>query len=165
MNGNLLPGLLAPFVIVVAGLALAQPQPPGPSGRSLAKDAEEAIKLLGSAARIPSGQDFFKGATYVGSKGCGGAGCHDQQVAEWQQTWHSKILRDVAGIASDEIKGDFAGVVVPFKDVRAIAKGGDGANLGKLQNVPVKFEVRTETTGGKYFFVVVDPRDTNTPKQ
>jgi hypothetical protein len=165
MNGNLLPGLLAPFAIVLAGLALAQPQPPAPSGRSLAKDAEEAIKLLGSMTRISSGQDFFKGATYVGSKGCGGAGCHDLQIAEWQQTWHSKILRDVAGIASDEIKGDFAGVVVPFKDVRAIAKGGDGANLGKLQNVPVKFDVRTETTGGKYFFVVVDPRDTNTPKQ
>lgn len=161
MRGNLLVGLFCPLAL--AGLALAQTQPPAPNRPYLAKDAEEAIKFLGTWERVRSGQDYFKGATYVGSAGCGGAGCHDQQVNEWRQTWHSKILRDVASLAPTEVLGDFNGAVVPFKDVRAVAKGGD-ADLGKLQEVPVKFDVRTESSNGKYFFVIVDPTDTNTPK-
>jgi len=161
MRGNLLVGLFCPLAL--AGLALAQTQPPAPNRPYLAKDAEEAIKFLGTWERVRSGQDYFKGATYVGSAGCGGAGCHEQQVNEWRQTWHSKILRDVASLAPTQVLGDFNGAVVPFKDVRAVAKGGD-ADLGKLQEVPVKFDVRTESSNGKYFFVIVDPTDTNTPK-
>ena len=161
MRGNVLVGLFCPLAL--AGLALAQTQPPAPNRPYLAKDADEAIKFLGTWERVRSGQDYFKGATYVGSAGCGGAGCHDQQVNEWRQTWHSKILRDVASLVPTEVLGDFNGAVVPFKDVRAVAKGGD-ADLGKLQEVPVKFDVRTESSNGKYFFVIVDPADTNTPK-
>src|ERR1700757_793416 len=92
------------FAPVLAGLALAQPTSPTPRPY-LAKDAEEAIRLLGTWQRITSGQDYFRGATYVGSAGCGGAGCHDLQVNEWHQTWHSKILRDVASLPSTEIVG------------------------------------------------------------
>ena len=58
---------------------------------------------------------------------------------------------------------DFNNAVIPFKDVRAVAKGGD-ADLGKLQDPPVKFDVRTERGNGKFFFVIVDPADTNTPQ-
>jgi hypothetical protein len=158
----LLGGVLSSAALVIAGLALAQSPSPTPRPY-LAKNAEEAIKLLGTWQRIASGQDYFREAAYVGSAGCGGAGCHDLQVNEWHQTWHSKILRDVASLPSTEIVGDFNGAVVPFKDIRAVAKGGD-ADLGKLQQVPVKFDVRTERAGGKYFFVIVDPKDTNTPE-
>jgi hypothetical protein len=80
MRGNLLVGLFCPLAL--AGLALAQTQPPAPNRPYLAKDAEEAIKFLGTWERVRSGQDYFKGTTYVGSAGCGGAGCHDQQVNE-----------------------------------------------------------------------------------
>src|SRR6516164_2623123 len=118
----LLGGMLSSAVLAIAGLALAQSPSPTPRPY-LAKDAEEAIKFLGTWPRITSGQDLFKGATYVGSAGCGGAGCHDLQVNEWHQTWHSKILRDVASLAPTQVLGDFNGAVVPFKDVRAVAKG------------------------------------------
>jgi hypothetical protein len=164
MKHNLLLGGVLSFVaLALAGLALAQGPTPTPDRPNLAKNVEEAIRFLGNWERVRSGQDFFKGATYVGSTGCGGAGCHDQQVDEWRQTWHSKILRDVTNLAPTEVLGDFNNVVVHFKDVRAVAKGGD-ADLGKLQDVPVAFDVRTERSNGKYFFVIVDPTDTSTPK-
>ena len=163
MKHNLLLGVLGPPVLAIVWLGLAQGQPAAPERPHLAKDAEEAIRFLGNWERVTSGQDLFKGATYVGSAGCGGAGCHDQQVDEWRQTWHSKILRDVTTIAPTDVLGDFNNAVIPFKDVRAVAKGGD-ADLGKLQDPPVKFDVRTERGNGKFFFVIVDPADTNTPQ-
>jgi len=168
MRNRLLPWIFLALAVapVVAGLALAQAQSPSPDRPYLAKSAEEAIKLLGTWSRVTSGQDYFNGATYVGSAGCGGAGCHDIQVNEWRQTWHSKILRDVTNLAPAEVLGDFNGAVVTFKDVRAVVKGASGgdANLATLQEVPVKFDVRTERANGKYFFVIVDPKDTGTPK-
>ena len=91
----LLSGMLSFVALALAGLALAQGPTPAPDRPNLAKDAEEAIRFLGNWERVRSGQDFFKGATYVGSAGCGGSGCHDLQVNEWRQTWHSKILREV----------------------------------------------------------------------
>ena len=163
MKHNLLLGVLGPPVLAIVWLGLAKGQPAAPERPHLAKDAEEAIRFLGNWERVTSGQDLFKGATYVGSAGCGGAGCHDQQVDEWRQTWHSKILRDVTTIAPTDVLGDFNNAVIPFKDVRAVAKGGD-ADLGKLQDPPVKFDVRTERGNGKFFFVIVDPADTNTPQ-
>jgi hypothetical protein len=141
------------------GVALGQPTPTT-SRPYLAKDVQQAIDFLGTWARVSSGQDYFKDATFAGSQSCGGATCHDQQVKEWQKTWHSKIL------SSDlsTVIGDFNNASVSFDGVRAVAKGTPDGNLGLLQNVPVKVEVRTETTNGKFFFVIVDPRDTNTPK-
>src|SRR3954463_7985519 len=76
----------------IGGLVLAQPS--APDRPYLAKDVNEAMKFLGEWTRVSSGQEFFAGATYVGSQACGGSGCHDQQVSEWKQTWHSKIIRD-----------------------------------------------------------------------
>src|SRR5262249_515567 len=119
MRGNSLVGLFCPLAL--AGLAMAQTQPPAPNRPYLAKDAEEAIKFLGTWERVRSGQDYFKGATYVGSAGCGGAGCHDQQVNEWRQTWHSKILRDVASMSNTEILVDFKGDLVPLIHVHGSA--------------------------------------------
>ena len=66
----------------LAGLVLAQPPAPTADRPHLAKDAKEAMDFLGTWARITSGEDNFKGATYVGSEGCKGSGCHDQQIQE-----------------------------------------------------------------------------------
>jgi cytochrome c554/c'-like protein len=153
---------LVPFVagasaLGLAGLVAAQPTPPA-SRPYLAKDAKEAIDFLATWARVTSADDYFKGATYVGSEGC--KGCHDLQLEEWRKTWHSKILTQPS---PDTVKGDFNNAVIPFQGIRAVAKGRD-ADLAKLQNVPVKFDVRTESSGGKFFFVIVDPRDTSSPK-
>ena len=157
-NIRFLIGLACILTIGLFGLALGQPPAPMVARPYLAKDVREAMDFLGSWARVSSGQDYFKGATFVGSEGC--KGCHDQQIGEWRQTWHSKILTTPS---VETVKGDFNNAVVSFPNVRSVAKGHD-ADLGKLQDVPTKFDVRTENSNGKYFFVIVDPKDTSSPK-
>ena len=145
----------------LAALVSAQPPAPTADRPHLAKDAKEAMDFLGTWARVTSGEEYFKGATYVGSESCKGSGCHDQQIQEWRTTWHSKILRVPS---AETVTGDFNNAVIPFQNIRAVAKGHD-ADLAKLQNVPVKFDVRTENSNGKFFFIIVDPRDTGSLKQ
>jgi formate-dependent nitrite reductase cytochrome c552 subunit len=145
-------------ILGAAGIVLAQTTTPPADRPYLAKDAKEAMDFLGTWARVPSGDEYFKDATYVGSDGC--KGCHDLQIDEWRKTWHSKILTIPA---AETVKGDFNNAVISFQNVRAVAKGHD-ADLAKLQNVPATFDVRTESRDGKYYFVIVDPRDTGSPK-
>src|SRR5262245_23530089 len=156
---SFLPALAFIAGLGFADLASAQPPAPTPNRPYLAKDVKEAMDFLATWVRVTSGEEYFKGATYVGSEGC--KGCHDQQLEEWRKTWHSKIL---TAPSAATVKGDFNNAVIHFQNVRAVAKGHD-ADLGKLQNVPVKFDVRTESSDGKYFFVIVDPRDTSSPKK
>src|SRR5262249_14596724 len=85
------------FLACISMLRLACPvsvQPPASAVHRLhlAKDGKEAMDFLATCARVTSGEEYFKGATYVGSESCKGSGCHDQQLAEWRTTWHSKIL-------------------------------------------------------------------------
>jgi len=150
------------FVFMVGLVGVGLGQPASTADRPyLAKDVQQAMDFLATWTRVASGQDFFRDANFAGSQSCGGAGCHDQQLKEWQKTWHSKILSaDLSAVI-----GDFNNATVSFEDVRAIVKGRPDSNLGKLQNVPIKVEVRTETSGGKFFFVIVDPKDTNSPKR
>ena len=68
----------------LGGLVSAQPPAPTADRPHLAKDAKEAMDFLATWARVTSGEEFFKGATYVGSESCKGSGCHDQQLAEWR---------------------------------------------------------------------------------
>jgi mono/diheme cytochrome c family protein len=141
----------------LTGFGLAQPTPT--NRPYLAKDVQQAIDFLATWPRVASGQDYFKDASFVGSQSCG-AGCHDQQVKEWQKTWHSRIL----SADFSTVVGDFNNATVSFEGVRAVTKGTPDSELGKLQNIPVKVEVRTETSGGKFFFVIIDPKDVNSPK-
>src|SRR5712691_6869330 len=89
---SLLPGVACIAMLSLVGLALGQEPAPTPTAPrpDLAPDAKTAINFLGSWPRVTSGQDFFKGALYIGSEAC--KGCHDQQIDEWRKTWHSKIL-------------------------------------------------------------------------
>ena len=75
----------------LAGLVSAQPPAPTADRPHLAKDAKEAMDFLATWARVTSGEEYFKGATYVGSEGCRGSGCHDQQLAEWRTTSRHKM--------------------------------------------------------------------------
>lgn len=145
-------------IVSLGGLVAAQPPTSASDRPHLAKDVNEAIEFLAKWPRISSGQEFFEGATYVGSKSCGGSGCHDTQIAEWEKTWHAKILRDPT---KDIVKGDFSNNSPPvsFTNVRAIAKDQSGTELGQLHNKPVGVQVKTETKDGKYFFVIVDTND------
>src|SRR5262245_2773802 len=156
---NFAPALACIAALALADLAWAQSPAPSANRPYLAKDAKEAMDFLANWTRITSGEEYFKGATYVGSENC--KGCHDQQLDEWRKTWHSKIL---TAPSAATVNGDFNNAVIHFQNVRAVAKGHD-PDLGKLQNVPVNFNVRTETGNGKYFFVIVDPRDTSSPQK
>src|SRR5438046_3719875 len=72
--------------LAVAGVVSAQPPAPTADRPHLAKDAKQAMDFLATWARITSSEEYFKDATYVGSEGCKGSGCHDQQVQEWRTT-------------------------------------------------------------------------------
>jgi formate-dependent nitrite reductase cytochrome c552 subunit len=157
---SVLPALACISTLGLAALVSAQAPAPTADRPHLAKDAKEAMDFLATWVRVTSGEEYFKGATYVGSEGCKGSGCHDQQIQEWRTTWHSKILTLPS---AETVKGNFNNAVIPFQNIRAVAKGHD-ADLAKLQNVPVKFDVRTESSNGKFFFIIVDPRDTGSPK-
>src|SRR5262245_19372142 len=118
----------------LAGLVSAQAPAPPADRPHLAKDAKEAMDFLATWARLTSGEEFFKGATYVGSESCKGSGCHDQQLAEWRTTWHSKILTLPS---AETVTGNFNNAVIHFQHIRAVAKGHD-ADLAKLQNITGK---------------------------
>jgi hypothetical protein len=118
------------------------------------------MDLLGRWAQVPSGRDYFGDAKYAGSEAC--KSCHEQQFADWRETWHSKILRD-ADSGADVVIGAFDGKPVQFKDVRA-ATSYDG-NPGALENPAVDFVVRPERRNGKFVFVIVDPKNPNSSGQ
>src|SRR5262249_27901659 len=116
------PALACISTVGLAGLVSAQPPAPTTDRPHLAKDAKEAMDFLATWARVTSGEEHFKGATYVGSESCKGSGCHDQQVAEWRTTWHSKILTLPS---TPTLPRNFHNAVIPFQNVRAVAKGHD----------------------------------------
>src|SRR5262249_54429146 len=148
---SVLPALACISMLGLAGLVSAQAPAPTADRPHLAKDAKEAMDFLATWARVTSGEEYFKGATYVGSESCKGSGCHDQQIQEWRTSWHSKSLTPST---TETVTGNFNNAVIPFQNVRDVAKGHD-ADLAKLQNIPVKFDVRTESNNGKFFFVIV----------
>src|SRR5438128_155759 len=84
------PALACISILGLVGLVSAQAPTPTVDQPHLAKDAKEAMDFLATWVRVTSGEEYFKGAIYVGSEGC--KGCHDQQLEEWRTTWHSKIL-------------------------------------------------------------------------
>ncbi len=106
----------------------------------------EVFSLLREEARVKSGQEFFKGAHYVGSQSC--KTCHEQQYKEWQETWHSKMER---WPSPDVIIGDFNDRLVTYKDVKVKGKDGKKAKL--------TFSVKAFKKDKNYFFTVLDKDD------
>jgi hypothetical protein len=124
---------------VLATWTMAQQKP------STTITAAEAMALLGKMTRIPSGQEFFKGATYVGSSACNE--CHSGENAEWAKTWHSKMLRPPS---KDIIVGDFNNRTITFKN-QAATDINDSKKTGT-----VEFDVVTTEKNGKFFFTIKD---------
>jgi len=63
------PALAWISTVGLAGLVSAQPPAPTANRPHLAKDAKEAMDFLATWARVTSGEEYFNGATYVGSEG------------------------------------------------------------------------------------------------
>ena len=83
------------YLLFPTGAALAQ-------GPTKTATPTETFSLLREEGRVKSGQEFFKGARYVGSTTC--KSCHELQYKEWRATWHSKMER---WPSQDTIVGDF----------------------------------------------------------
>jgi predicted CXXCH cytochrome family protein len=126
-------------VVLAAGIASGQAQvtlplpPPAP------------------AKNVPSGQEFFKGATFVGAQTC--QKCHARQYDEWTQTWHSKMERFPS---PQTVVGDFRDVTLIFRNIEV-----DSAKGGKER---ITATVRLTARDGKYSFTLVD-KDTEANNQ
>jgi predicted CXXCH cytochrome family protein len=110
----------------------------------------EALRLLQEDnerhARVKSGQEFFKGATYVGSKNC--AGCHQKRYEEWQSTWHAKMEQ---WPTAQTVVGDFDGATVTYKDIKALDLKGN-----EIPGKAITYQIRTHSADGKFYFTVLD---------
>jgi predicted CXXCH cytochrome family protein len=100
----------APFLIALGSAQQVQDKPYVPPKPA---EAMDLLEKLGNSIPVPSGQEFFKGAEFVGSKACE-ANCHRAEYREWKETWHAKILRDVK--EKDIVLGNFKNKVITFKD-------------------------------------------------
>jgi predicted CXXCH cytochrome family protein len=114
----------------------------GPSAEP-ALSPSEIYALLEKSMQVESGQAFFKDATYVGSQAC--TGCHDKQVAEWHNTWHSKMEQ---WPTPETVVGEFDDQIITYADV--------GASDDKGKTEKVTFRVKTHRDGNDFFFTVLD---------
>jgi predicted CXXCH cytochrome family protein len=74
----------------------------------------EALKISPPySPRIANGQEFFKGAHFVGAETC--KECHAPQYDDWRKTWHSKME---AWPTASNVKGDFNNRVVTYHDIK-----------------------------------------------
>lgn len=114
---------------------------------SLPTTAAEQVTLpLGAtqpAKAVPSGQEFFTGATFVGAETC--RKCHAKQYEEWTRTWHSKMER---WASPQTVVGDFNNVTWTFKNLKVDStKGG---------NEKINASIKLWTDGKNYFFTALD---------
>ncbi len=108
--------------------------------------AEQVQLPLGAtqpAKAVPSGQEFFKGASFVGAQTC--KGCHEKQYEEWSRTWHAQMERWPSPAT---VLGNFNNVTIEFKGMEV-----DSLKGGKER---ITAAVRLATEGGKYFFTLLD---------
>lgn len=95
------------------------------------------------AKAVPSGQEFFKGASFVGAQVC--KGCHENQYEEWSRTWHAQMERWPSPAT---VVGNFNNVTIEFKGLEV-----DSLKGGKER---ITAAVRLTTEGGKYLFTLLD---------
>src|SRR5258708_20165861 len=88
---SVLPALAGISTLGLAAIVSAEAPAPTANRPFLAKDAKEAMDSLGTWARVTSGEEYFKGPTYVGSESCNAPGCHDHQIQHPPTTSHPHI--------------------------------------------------------------------------
>ena len=103
----------------------------------------QVYSQLDKAVQVQSGQEYFKGAHFVGSKSCGE--CHAGQVKDWHKTWHAKMEQ---WATSETVLGEFDDQIITYKDVPALAPD------GKTQNVT--FQIKAHRQGADYAFTIFD---------
>lgn len=135
MNGKRYWLLILTLMAFAPGHVLAQ-----------ATGAKKVTLPLGAAQpakTIRSGQEFFKGAVFVGAEVC--KGCHTKQYEEWSDTWHSRMERYPS---PQTVASNFNNVTLTFKNIEV-----DSIKGGKER---ITASVQLTTEGGKYFFTLLD---------
>ena len=130
------------LAIVAAPLAMAV-GPTADADTMPARSPSEVYALLERAVPVRSGQDFFKGTTYVGSQAC--ASCHQKEVGEWRRTRHSKMEQ---WATPETVLGEFDNQIITYEDVNATDENG--------ARHKVTYQVRTHREGDEFFFTVLD---------
>lgn len=100
------------------------------------------------AKAIRSGQELFKGATFVGAETC--RTCHAKQYDEWSRTWHAKMEQ----LPSPEtVVGDFDNASLVYKDLEV-------ESLKERRNrEKVSPSIRAWKDRANFFFTLVDKDD------
>jgi|GEM_PF-1386925 len=97
------------------------------------------------AKAVRSGQEFFKGATFVGADTC--KSCHAKQYDEWTRTWHAKMEQ----LPSPQT------VVADFDNVSRLYKDLEVESLkDPKKRERISPTIRAWRDGGKFFFTLVD---------
>ena len=107
------------------------------------RSPSDVYALLERALQVESGQEFFKGATYVGAQAC--ASCHQKEVEEWHKTWHSKMEQ---WATPETVLGEFDNRIITYADVNATDENG--------ARHKVTYQVRAHREGDEFFFTVLD---------
>jgi predicted CXXCH cytochrome family protein len=154
MAGKLIKLIRSRTIAIAAGTSMAVLGTSLVLERSLSAEVEgtrsrspsDVVGLLERATQVNSGQEFFKGATYTGSQVC--TGCHQKEVEEWHNTWHSKMEQ---WPTLETVLGDFDNQIITYADVNVTdAKG---------VKHKVTYQVRTHREGDEFFFTVLDKDD------
>ena len=106
----------------------------------------DTLSMLREEHRVRSGQEFFKGARFVGAETC--KSCHEKQFKEWQGTWHSKMER---WPSPDVVVGDFNDRVVTYKDTVVETKAG--------KKIKISPAVKASRAGDEFLFTLLDKDD------
>ena len=103
----------------------------------------DTLTMAREDARVESGQDFFKGAHYVGAEAC--KACHEKQFKEWRATWHANMER---WPSPDAVVADFDDRIVTYPDVKT--KGRDGGTT------TLTVSIKAFKKGEKFLFTLID---------
>ncbi len=125
------------LLLALSLVAAAAGEPPGTWAGRLPLGATAPAKA------VPSGKEFFKGASFVGAQTC--KGCHEKQYEDWSRTWHAQMERWPSPAI---VLGDFNNVTLEFKGLEV-----DSLKGGKER---ITATVRLTAEGGKYFFTLLD---------
>lgn len=135
--------VLTGMTVAIASLGLTAPCAAQGEAQATRLAPEQIYDRLEKAVQVISGQEYFKGAHYVGSETC--RDCHASQVKDWHQTWHAKMEQ---WASPQTVLGDFNDQIVTYSDISALDAG------GKPQKVTV--QIKAHRVGDEYFFTILD---------
>ncbi len=108
-----------------------------------------SLPMATSTSSVTSGQEFFAGASYVGSESC--KSCHEKAYTNWKQSWHSRANRPVN---PDIVVADFNDVELKFTKPKKLMD-----EKGKGIKDKVTVTMRLHRDKDKFLFTIIDDKD------